>query len=305
VIREAVPDLRKGDRTVSRLLILSLLAIVCALESLHAQHHGIMFHFPQWSPDGKHILASGTHDGDAELYLIPLDGTSARKLTDNTAADDAGQWIEQGRRILFLSERRGRMERFVMNADGSGQRPTDLEPPVSASPDRHTRIVESMMDGRGVLMALGDNGSRHALTAGPHAEQGSYSPNGKWIVYEQRRAEAPNDVVRSNIVVATANGSQPRVVASGTDPSWSPDGEQILFKTFDPQRGALWIALVRRDGSGLKRLAAGVHPHWSPDGRRIAFMHDGNGRTDIWIMDRNGEGQRCLTCRQAGSTARP
>ncbi len=259
-----------------------------------------MYHFPQWSPDGKFILASGTNDGDAELYLIPLDGGPLRKLTDNTASDDAARWIDQGRRILFLSNRRGRMERYVMNADGSVPRPTDRELPASTTPNGHTRLIESTADGRGVLVAVRDDGSKRVVTTGPHAEQGSYSPDGSWIVYEQRRAEAPDDVPRSNIVVARADGSQPKIVASGTDPSWSRAGERILFKTFDPQRQALVISTVRRDGSGLRLLARGVHPHWSPDGRRIAYMHDGeDGNTEIWIMDANGERQHCLTCGNA------
>ena len=136
---------------------------------------------------------------------------------------------------------------------------------------------------------------REIAVAG-HAEQGSFSPDGRSIVYEQRAA-MHDDIPKSHIVVARADGSEPKVVASGTDPSWSRDGQLILFKTLDEATQQLWISTVSPTGEGLRRLTPGVHPTWSPDGSRIAYMRDrDDGGTDIWIMNRNGGAGRCLTC---------
>lgn len=195
--------------------------------------HGAMYHFPRWSPDGRWILVSGMSEGDSELYLLPVDGGTPKQLTDNTAADDGGLWIEGGKRILFKSARRGHMEPFVMNADGTDQKPTDMEAPVSASPDGRTRLIESFVDGTSAVFAVGADGTRRQVTTGAYAEQGSYSPDGRSIVFEQRRADDPDNIPFSNVVIARADGSEPRVVASGTDPSWAPDGRLILFKNFD------------------------------------------------------------------------
>jgi Tol biopolymer transport system component len=279
--------------TLSSILALSSSLLIAPLIQMT---HGPMYHFPRWSPDGKTILVSATIDGDSELYVLSADGGVLRRLTDNVAEDDAGLWIDGGHRILFRSDRRGRIEQFVMNADGADQRPTDMELPAAISPDGRTRLSETVVDGRRLLTEVSNNGSRRVITNGPDAEQGSYSPDGHRIVFEQRSAHAPDDIPLSNVVVAQADGSEPRVVASGTDPSWSPDGAMLLFKTFDRTSQQLWIATVRPDGAELRRLAPGVHPHWSPDGRRIAFMQDAHHRTDIWIMDRDGRGLRCLTC---------
>jgi Tol biopolymer transport system component len=258
--------------------------------------HGPMYHFPRWSPDGRTILVSSIIDGDSELYLLSLDGGVPRALTSNQASDENGLWIDGGKRILFTSDRRGRSERFVMNADGTDPRPTHREPPVVTSPDGRTRLVEDLVDGRGVLVEVTSEGARRVITTGPDVEQGSYSPDGRRIVFEQRSAQDPDNIPLSNVVVARSDGSEPRVVASGTDPSWSPDGVLLLFKTFDRASKQLWIATVRPDGTDLRRLALGVHPHWSPDGHRIAFMQDARDRTDIWVMDRDGARPRCLTC---------
>jgi Tol biopolymer transport system component len=276
------------------------LVAAALLSPAAAQHdaagHGVMYHFPRWSPDGRTIVVSSTEDGDAEIYLLRLDGSRPLKLTDNDHFDDAALWTADGRRIVFTTDRRGRRELFSMDPDGGSPLPAESSPDVETSPDGRTRLVESEVDGRWVIVAEHVDGTRRVLTTGPHAEQGSFSPSGELIVYEQRLADAPDDIARSNVVVARADGSQPRIVSSGTDPSWSPDGATLLFKTWNESDRQLWIATVAPDGGNLRRLAPGVHPHWSPDGRRIAFMKDDRDRTDVWIMDADGGGQTCLTC---------
>ena len=50
------------------------------------------------------------------------DGSGKRNLTRNPAQDGSPSWSPDGRRIAFVSNRDGRLEAHVMNADGSGQR---------------------------------------------------------------------------------------------------------------------------------------------------------------------------------------
>jgi TolB protein len=95
-------------------------------------------------------------------------------------------------------------------------------------------------------------------------------------------------------VVVDTSGSKPKRLHRGTDPSWSPDGKRIVFKT--SVNGVLHITTISADGGVAVVLTPGVHPAWSPDGRRLSYMVEGARRSDIWIMDADGSARRCVTC---------
>ncbi len=97
----------------------------------------------------------------------------------------------------------------------------------------------------------------------------------------------------------------------GSLPVWSPDGEQIAYYihcgnnehpetmmrdiyTIQPQVYRI-DGVLTADGTGDSALTSdsyfNTQPAWSPDGQWIVFSSDraGNGRMDLWLMDRNGQ----------------
>jgi Tol biopolymer transport system component len=77
------------------------------------------------------------------------------------------------------------------------------------------------------------------------------------------------------------------------DPSWSPDGTQIAYRSDRGDESEIWI--MHADGTGQRRLTAGLSPAWSPDGSSIAYAspgHDPNPPlSGISIMNADGSGQ--------------
>jgi Tol biopolymer transport system component len=79
------------------------------------------------------------------------------------------------------------------------------------------------------------------------------------------------------------------------DPTWSPDGRFIAYRSEPHGYPELW--LMNADGTGQHRLTRdGGFPDWSPDGSMIAYAPGGgpSGRSWIAIMNADGSGQRRL-----------
>jgi Tol biopolymer transport system component len=70
------------------------------------------------------------------------------------------------------------------------------------------------------------------------------------------------------------------------DPSWSPDGTRIAYRSDRNDESELW--LMNADGSDRHRVARGGFPAWSPDGSKIAYASP----SSISIMNADGSGQR-------------
>jgi TolB protein len=77
-----------------------------------------------WSPDGKRLLFKSFRDGSYEVCSMDADGGDVLNLSSNPGYDADAVWSPDGQRVAFASARDNRSFRvFVMNADGSGQRP--------------------------------------------------------------------------------------------------------------------------------------------------------------------------------------
>ena len=80
-------------------------------------------------------------------------------------------------------------------------------------------------------------------------------------------------------------------------PSWSPDGSQLVFispclRRVDSPRESYTdtsLFLINADGTGLKQLTnvpgADFEPDWSPDGKQIAFTSIREGNKEIYLLD--------------------
>lgn len=73
-----------------------------------------------WSPDGKHLVYTGTLQDSANLYRINADGSGELRLTTNKAADDGPEYSADGKWIYFCSNRAGKWDAWRMPAEGAG-----------------------------------------------------------------------------------------------------------------------------------------------------------------------------------------
>jgi tricorn protease len=60
---------------------------------------------PIYSPDGRWIAFAGEYDGNRDVYVIPAEGGTPRRLTWHPRQDVPVAWTPDGKRILFVSDR--------------------------------------------------------------------------------------------------------------------------------------------------------------------------------------------------------
>jgi len=221
--------------------------------------------FPAVSRDGRKLAFTRDLHGYAQIFVMDVRDGSERQLTHVPANSGLPAWSPDGERIAFATDRNGPDEGdeiWVMNADGSEQRPV-------------TRSLPSTKD------------------AWP-----SWAPDGRRLTFA-RETGADSAIYVVDVDGTGLRRLARDAQALDTQPAWAPDGKLIVYESdLFMLPGQLFA--VRPDGSRRRQLTdpsigASSRPSWSWDGKRIVFMASRVHHTDIWTMRADGTHQMQLT----------
>lgn len=146
------------------------------------------------------------------------------------------------------------------------------------------------------------------LTSDPSDSSPSYSANGRMIAFAGNRDLLPPlGSTASHIYLMNADGSAVAQLTSGdnydSNPSFSPNGRQVVFDRAVGFSRESHIFIVNVDGSGLRQVTDDAgrdsDPTFTPNGRRIVFVsnRDTDARSDhsdIFSIMPSGAGLRVL-----------
>lgn len=254
-------------------------------------------------------MAKSSPDEPWQIYAIDSSGGNVTRLTFTKSNETSPVWSPDGSRILFISDRNGNRDIFVMKSDGTDQVALTDDPAddvmATWSPDRNKIAFVSRRDGNWEIYIMNSDGSElKRLTYNEASDwTPSWSPDGKKIAFASDRDGDWEiyvmDVKRgeSSLVRLTFNP------ATDIAPNWSPRGDRIAFES--TRDGDVEIYLMSAEGSALTNLTlehtANDHwPSWAPDGRRLVFQSNREGDWDIYVMTDRGTDVVNLT---AGSKA--
>ncbi len=144
--------------------------------------------WPHWSPDGRRIafegnLLSGPGDDD-DVYTISIDGTGLRRLTTQAGFDGDVRYSQDGRTLVFDSDRTGNFDLFVMRTDGT-----------------HVRQLTH------------DSSYEYS---------GSFSPDGKYIAFVSERDSSSGDIFWMRADGSQQTNITRTPLDIEFDPEWEP-----------------------------------------------------------------------------------
>ena len=96
---------------------------------------------------------------------------------------------------------------------------------------------------------------------------------------------------RYRLIVADADGYNPRTVADSAEPlmspAWAPDGRSLAYVSFEGKASAIFVQKLATGERVRVSARAGINgaPAWSPDGGRLALTLSRDGNLDIYTLD--------------------
>lgn len=208
---------------------------------------------PTWSPDGTQVaFASNVAEkGNYDILVIHIDGSNRRRVSTSPSGDFAPAWSPDGQTLVYQSWRNndtawdiysikvdGTEEKNLTNFPGNDQLPT-------WSPDGLKITFQSGTNrGTDIFVMDADGSNRTRLTEGTGAQFSApaWSLDGAQIAFESTRHQpvplpGQEPIALFEIYVMGADGKNIRrltttasLVEAFRNPSWSPDGKQIVFE---------------------------------------------------------------------------
>ena len=217
------------------------------------------------SPDGRTVV----FDLLGDLYLLPIEGGAARRITSGPAFDLQPRFSPDGSRISFTSDRAGGDNIWTVAADGSDPRQVT---------DEDFRLLNNAV----------------------------WTPDGEYLVARKHFTSGRSLGAGEMWMFHRSGGAGLRLTERRNDqqdagePAVSPDGRYVYFSedltpgpqfeyNKDPNAGIYAVRRLDRETGELETIIGGpggaARPQPSPDGRHVAFVRRVRDETALFLWD--------------------
>jgi len=190
---------------------------------------------PELSPDGTRFVMRVSRRTQDDIIVVSRDGTQWRDLTNDKSFDRYPRWSPDGKKIAFTSDRCGRYEIWILDADATNLRQVTFETPGDTS------FPIWSPDGAQILFR-----SNFVNTV--------LDVNKTWAEQELRTLPMPPD--------------NQRFVAW----DWSPDGKRVIGNLSGPPSVVATYSFETKQYEKLTEF--GTSAMWLPDSTRFVFLFE-------------------------------
>jgi Tol biopolymer transport system component len=235
------------------------------------------------SPDGRTIV----FDLVGDIYTLPIGGGKAARITDGMAMDAQPRWSPDGRQIVFVSDRDGSDDVWVIDANGKN--------PRQITKTDRTQFVSPEWTPDGKYIVVSRNG---ALFTTVYALYLYHKDGGSGV----RMAGAPPPAPPPQPPAQPTPQPPARNyvdAAFGKDPRYVYSSSRMGGAAGYNQTGFDWQIVVydRQTGETQPRAAAGggaFKPVLSPDGKWMVYGTRADSVTSLRVRDLESGDERTL-----------
>ncbi|OTU14475.1 Tol-Pal system beta propeller repeat protein TolB [Acinetobacter pittii] len=181
---------------------------------------------PSFSPDGQSMLFTASMNGNPEIYQMDLSTRQVKRMTNDSAIDTEARYTPDGKSFIFTSDRGG-----------------------SAQIYRYT---------------FADGSVKRLTFKGSFNARGTLSADGKKIALVHRPSGSSYKVAIQDINTGITNILTP--TSLDESPSFSPNGQMVVYATHEGNRGLL--SIMSTDGRFRMNLPSEQgevrEPAWAP-----------------------------------------
>lgn len=249
---------------------------------------------------GRLLGAREGEDPDWAARLALLDPRSGTVELVDAAVRGAIplDWSADHQRLLFSQAGSERFQLMELDLTSRSVRP------ITHGPDAHPRgcygpdgrivylAVDPQRTAIRILLTAPAGGDPVQLSRTQVAHSPACAPDGSAVAYV---TALPGGAERIVTHVPVLDGA-PRAIAPGRSPTFTPDGEWIVYSA--PVRGEWKLWRIRPDGTGRAPIGRGafneLRPAISPDGELVAYVIEAGVRPWLYLRRFDGSGDRIL-----------
>jgi len=256
--------------------------------------------------DGKSLMVVAS-DIAADVWVYAA-GATPKRITAAKMEGNYGLDALPDGRIVFTSLETGKLDLWIMNADGSGRTLLTRDEHENRSPvvtpDGKLIVYVSVTSKQTELCRMNADGSdRRVLAIATSGTAPAVSPDGRWVLYETVDTTTP---ARKNILVlsrVSIDGGPAKFLTDYLSliPAPSPDGSRIALYIQEKPDSPFDLSIIPAEGGApLKRLTFAApffssRIRWTPDGRALIVNTAPSDRANLWEVPIDGAAPRRLT----------
>ena len=188
---------------------------------------------PRIAPDGKRVALTRLRENNWDIWVYDVDRQVSTRLTFADSTETEQVWSQDGRELLYSSNRNGPDALFRKAADGSGDERlvAKYETALWAAGWTPGGITYTTAGKNGLDIGLIDSESAKVqplLTAAHDESDGIVSPDGRWLAYSSTESGQPEIYVRP---FPSGGGRWQISDGGGTYPRWNRNGRELFYRS--------------------------------------------------------------------------